>query len=61
MMAKTDRSVPAPASLAAAKSPLLQALVARYLDPEAARAHVGPPATCGRGIVVQSVLGTGRT
>ncbi|MEE4120397.1 MAG: hypothetical protein V2I65_15445 [Paracoccaceae bacterium] len=28
----------------AADSPLLRALVARFLDPDASRAHVGPPA-----------------
>lgn len=35
--ARTDARGPTPA----AESPLLRALVARYLDPEAARAHVG--------------------
>ncbi|WP_158547380.1 hypothetical protein [Rhodovulum sp. 12E13] len=31
-----------------AESPLLRALVARFLDPEAARAHVAPPAPLNR-------------
>jgi len=39
----------------AAESPLLRALVARYLDPEAARAHVG---ACPRGGRVRPETGT---